>query len=97
MKDFAASFYKSKAWQSCRAAYLEKTGGLCEDCLAKGIYTPAEIVHHVVPIDEQNITDPNVTLNFGNLKAVCRECHAVEHGARQRRYKLDELGRVKFT
>ena len=94
MKDYAAAFYKSKAWQSCRASYLAKVGGLCEDCLAKGIYTPAEIVHHIVEITPTNINDPTVTLNHANLRAVCRECHAAEHGARVRRYKLDELGRV---
>ena len=94
MKEWAASFYKSKAWQTCRAAYLEQQGGLCEDCLAKGIYTPAEIVHHIVELTPENINDPEISLSFSNLKAVCRECHAVEHGARQRRYKLDELGRV---
>ena len=97
MKDFAAAFYKSKAWQQCRAAYLEQTGGLCEDCLAKGIYKPAEIVHHIVEIDPVTITNPEITLNFSNLRAVCRECHAAEHGARIRRYKVDELGRVKLT
>ena len=94
MKDYAASFYKSKAWQACRASYLSKVGGLCEDCLAKGIYTPAEIVHHIVEITPANINDPTVTLNHANLRAVCRECHAAEHGARVRRYKLDELGKV---
>ena len=94
MKDFAAAFYKSKAWQQCRAAYLEQSGGLCEDCLAKGIYTPAEIVHHIVEITPDNVMNPNVTLNFKNLRCLCRECHAAEHGARIRRYKLDELGKV---
>ncbi|MBQ3329953.1 MAG: HNH endonuclease [Ruminococcus sp.] len=93
MKPFAASFYKSPAWQACRASYL-KARPLCEDCLARGIYTPAEIVHHVQPITPDNINDPSITLAFGNLRSVCRECHAKEHGARVKRYKLDELGRV---
>lgn len=97
MKEWAASFYKSKAWQACRAAYLEQSGGICEDCLANGIYTPAEIVHHIVEITPENITDPAITLNPSNLRAVCRECHAKEHGARVRRYKLDELGRITAT
>lgn len=95
MKDYAASFYKSKAWQACRNAYMERAGGLCEDCLARGIYRPAEIVHHIVEITPANITHPEITLNPANLRAVCRECHAVSHGARVRRYKIDELGRVK--
>lgn len=95
MKQFAEAFYKSKAWQNCRSSYLEAQGGLCEDCLARGIYRPAEIVHHIVPIDDSNINDPAVTLNWSNLRAVCRECHAVEHGARVRRYTIDDMGRIK--
>lgn len=95
MKPYAEGFYKSKAWQSCREAYLKKVGYLCEDCLKQGIYKPAEIVHHRVFISESNINDPAITLNFSNLKAVCRECHAKEHGARCRRYKIDERGSVE--
>lgn len=94
MKPYAVAFYKSKAWKDCRAAYISKVGGLCEDCLAEGRFTPAEIVHHVTEITPENIGDPAVTLNFSNLRAVCRECHAKEHGARPRRYKVDEIGRV---
>ena len=94
MKDFAAAFYKSKAWQACRNSYMEKVGGLCEDCLARGIYTPAKIIHHRVELTPENITDPTITLSWSNLKAVCRECHAAEHGARVKRYKVDPNGRV---
>lgn len=96
MKPYAAAFYKSPAWVSCRASYI-KANPLCEDCLFEGRYTPAEIVHHKIPITPENIGDPKITLSFSNLKAVCRECHAREHGARQRRYKLDDLGRVIET
>ena len=94
MKEYAARFYSSAAWQKCRAAYMEKVGHLCENCLSRGVYTKAEIVHHIIPIDETNIDDPSITLNFDNLRAVCRNCHAVEHGAKQRRFTVDELGRI---
>ena len=93
MKDYAASFYKSKAWQACRAGYMEKVGGLCEDCLAKGIYTPAEIVHHVVEITPENINDPEITLAFSNLEAVCRDCHGKVHRPGLR-YKIAPNGAV---
>ena len=94
MKPYAAAFYSSTAWKRCREAYRERVGGLCEECLRRGIYTPAEIIHHIVEITPENVNDPAVTLNFDNLRAVCRECHAKEHGARPRRYKVDALGRV---
>lgn len=94
MKEYATRLYNSSAWQKCRAAYMEKVGYLCEDCLARGVYTKAEIVHHIIPIDETNADDPSITLNFDNLRAVCRYCHAAEHGAKKRRYITDEMGRI---
>ena len=96
MKDYARQFYSSKAWQKTRTAYAKSKRNLCEVCLAKGIITPAEIVHHKIELTPQNIIDPTITLNWNNLQCVCRECHAAAHGAKQRRYKLDELGRVLF-
>ena len=87
-----AWFYKTQAWQDCRASYLKRQGGLCEVCLSKGIYTPAEIVHHKVHITAQNVNDPEVTLNHDNLQALCRECHGEVHGGR--RYKIDATGHV---
>ena len=71
-------------------------GGLCENCLKKGIYKPGVIVHHIDPITPENITNPNITLNFSNLELLCRECHEHQHDKRKRRYKLDEMGRVIF-
>lgn len=94
MKKYAESFYKSIAWQNCRNAYMKKVGGLCEDCLKENKITPAEEVHHIKWITPQNINDPNVTLNWKNLVALCREHHRQRHGAKQMRYKVDEFGRV---
>lgn len=94
MKDYARQFYSSKTWQRTRTAYARSVRNLCEVCLAKGVITPAEIVHHKIELTPQNITDPTVTLNWKNLQCVCRECHAAAHGARQRRFVVDELGRV---
>ena len=94
-KEFAKAFYSSKAWQECRNEYAKRRRYLCEDCLRRGIYKPGKIVHHKIEITPSNINDPNVTLSWDNLQAVCRECHAVQHGARARRYKVDDMGRVK--
>ena len=94
MKEFAAAFYKSKAWKDCRAAYMRSVGGLCERCLARGLYVPGEIVHHRAHITPDTICDPAVTLGWDNLECLCRECHAKAHGARQRRFSVDEFGRV---
>lgn len=94
MKDFAKTFYKSKAWKQCRAAYAQSVGGLCEECLQSGRYIPGEIVHHKIELTPDNIDRPEITLDWNNLELLCRECHAEMHGARQTRYKVDEYGRV---
>ena len=97
MKDYAATFYSSKAWQDCREAYKKKVNYLCEDCLNKGIVKGCEEVHHIVFITPFNVNDPNITLNFKNLVALCRECHRARHNRedkKTKRYEVDESGRV---
>jgi len=95
-------FYNSAAWHNTRKAYIKKVGGLCERCLANGIITPAEIVHHIIPLNKTNVYDPNVSLSQDNLMALCRKCHAEVHDEiyRQRtgrRYTVDKNGRVTIT
>lgn len=94
MKDYAKGFYCSLAWKNTRRAYAKSKGGLCERCLAKGLYRAGVIVHHKVYLSPENINDPAVSLNWDNLELVCRDCHAQEHDGLKRRYTVDELGRV---
>lgn len=91
-RDFAKAFYKSDAWESCRQAYLSSVGGLCEECLRQGVYTPAVIVHHKIFLTPANILDPSVSLNFANLEALCRIHHGTVHGSR--RYKIGPNGEI---
>lgn len=93
-KEFSKSFYNTNSWKECREAYAKYKRHLCEDCLAKGLYTPGEIVHHIINLTPENINDPNITLNFDNLRLVCRRCHAEEHKQRDRRYLIGEDGRL---
>ena len=88
------AFYSSGAWKKCRDAYMKYKAGLCENCLTKGIYTPAEIVHHKIHITPDNVEIPEITLSPSNLKLVCRKCHAEEHGEmykhNSRRYEVED-------
>lgn len=95
-KPFAKSFYKSQAWKQCRDAYAQSVGYLCENCIKRGIYKPGVIVHHIEELTPMNIENPEVTLNYKNLKLVCRECHAAEHDKRLKsnRYYFDDNGKV---
>ena len=90
---FAVDFYKSDVWINCRANYLAKVGGLCELCYAKGIYSPAVIIHHKIHLTPENIKDPTIALSFDNLCAVCMDCHAKEHRP-EKRYKIAPNGAV---
>ena len=94
MREFAEMFYKSKAWRETREAYAKARAGLCERCLARGVYRPGVIVHHKVHLSPENISDPEVALSWDNLELLCRECHGDEHKRIERRYTVDEIGRV---
>lgn len=94
MKEYAEGFYKGKAWQDCRNAYLKSKQGLCEKCLSRGIIKGAEIVHHKIHISPDNIGNPDISLNWDNLECLCRDCHAEEHTRKVKRHKVDEYGHI---
>lgn len=94
MQEYAEYFYSSKAWQDTRDAYKKSVGGLCERCKQRGVITAGELVHHIKHITPDNINDPNITLNWSNLMCVCRDCHGELHAGTDKRYAVDELGRV---
>lgn len=105
-KPFAVKFYHSKSWKHTRDKYMNSIvdtdrgpcpPGMCERCFSKGIFKPAEIVHHVTELTPDNITDPRVALAFSNLMRVCRDCHAEIHSptdSYKPRVAFDEHGRV---
>ena len=79
-KEFAKAFYNSSAWKKCRQAYIayrkSVDGGMCETCHE----VPGYIVHHRTELTPYNINDPEIALDFRNLKYDCQECHNKEHG-----------------
>lgn len=96
MKPWAEDFYKSQAWKHMRDVAMKRDAYLCVDCFKKNKLTAAEEVHHITELTPENIKDPAVSLNPDNLVSLCRECHKERHGARQRRYKIDERGNVEI-
>ena len=95
VKQFAGVLYNTKKWQQMRKLVWSRDRGLCQECLKKGIIRQGEAVHHIVEITPDNVTDPNIALNPDNLVTLCRECHKAKHKkALDRRYEIDELGRV---
>lgn len=75
-KDFALAFYRSKAWLDCRKAYISSVYGLCEGCKDG---TPGRVLHHKILLNKDNITNPDIALNWDNLEYLCVDCHAIRH------------------
>lgn len=73
-KEFAKKFYKSKEWIKCRNSYIKSVQGLCERCSK-----PGYIVHHKIHLNQENITDPYISLSHDNLEYLCLECHNLHH------------------
>ena len=64
-----AKFYQSTAWRKLRALKIE-VQPLCEECLRRGIATPARVVDHIVPINKGG-----AALSLANLQSLCDACH----------------------
>ena len=89
-KDWVIDFYNSKAWEDCRLAFMRSKFFICERCGGA-----ATIAHHITYLTPKNINDPNVTLNWDNLEALCQDCHNKEHiskGATREDVMFDEQG-----
>lgn len=78
-KTWAKDFYNNKSWHRARQQYINSVDGLCERCLAKGIYKPGWIVHHKIWLTEDNINDVNISLNPNNFEYLCQDCHNKEN------------------
>lgn len=96
MKPWAEQFYNSEAWRACRDSFLRSKGCLCERCSAPDDPVVAKVAHHKTYLTRQNINDPDTTLSWDNLEALCQDCHNKEHhrGERARRYTFDEEGNL---
>lgn len=93
-REFAEQFYKSAAWDHCRASFIASRisidGGLCQRCGT----APGYIVHHRTHLTPNNISDPAVALSHDNLEYLCLSCHSLEHlGGKPLNCTFDANGR----
>ena len=73
-REFSKKFYHSKAWSDTQKAFMTSRNYICERC-----GNAAVIVHHKEHLTPENITNPNVALDWSNLQALCMDCHAEVH------------------
>ena len=95
------SFYTSWVWRKCRKAFAESKGNLCERCLKRGIIQPGSKeqpleVHHKIPLNVDNVKNPDVALAWSNLELLCKKCHDEERERKAKRWKIGPDGRVKI-
>lgn len=91
-KDYSRAFYASGKWKRTQSAYMMSQNYICERC-----GEIARIVHHKKYITPVNIGDPDVTLNWDNLEALCQDCHNKEHsggGITMPGLRFDESGNL---
>ena len=88
-----AEFYRGKAWRQLSKSFLMSKYYICERC-----GRPAEIAHHKIHLTAGNVIDPDISLNPGNLEALCIDCHNTEHfgsgGATAAGLAFDENGDI---
>ena len=73
-RDIIGKFYKSNIWRRVRQTILMRDNYLCQHC-----GKPATEVHHIKHLTEDNVNDPNISLNPDNLVSLCWVCHRREH------------------
>ena len=73
-----------RSWKRIRDRFI-KAHPLCEECQKQGKLTPAEEVHHILPLSKGGCNE------MSNLMALCKSCHSritVESGDRWGRSNL---------
>lgn len=78
------SIYHTGAWRRLRRYYYTLRHGICERC-----GKPGDIVHHKIPITEDNIHLPEITLSETNLELLCHSCHNNEHKVTEQSVRND--------
>ena len=66
---------------------------MCEECKRNGKLTPAQEVHHKIKLTPANVNNPEISLNWKNLEALCKDCHLNKH-RKKKRWSVDEDGNV---
>lgn len=75
-----AVFYASKEWRSMRHQVLVSQHYLCQSCKRKGIVKQGNIVHHIIPLED----DWNKRLDKDNLEVICQTCHNKEDSSKSK-------------
>ena len=78
------SFYKSKEWELARYEAINKATNnkgqiMCSHCNKVIISKYDCHVHHMIPLDNNNVNDYSISLNQDNLTCLHHKCHDEIH------------------
>jgi len=89
-------FYNSSQWRKVRNVMISKSHGICSRC-GKTFNSRDLIVHHKISLNEDNINNPEVSLNLNNLEVLCWDCHNSTHSKNEdmnRAMVFDDKGNI---
>jgi HNH endonuclease len=72
-----ARLYHTRRWERRSKLNLKMFKYLCQECLKAGKVEPATLSHHV---HEWTPSSSELDFWFGELTALCANCHAAHHG-----------------
>ena len=67
--------YNDPKWRRKSEQIKRRDGYMCRECRRFGKRRPAEIVHHIKPVEEW----PELAYIDANLISLCRKCHNKKH------------------
>jgi hypothetical protein len=82
-------FYCTQAWQDLSYNSKIAAGGKCSRCGYIADKMSELIGHHKIELTEDNVDDPNISLNRENIEVICQQCHNKQHrrfGSKQNVY-----------
>lgn len=83
--DFKKKLYNSARWKKVRKQVLQRDFYICQICRKEN----SKVCHHIVELNEQNISDASIATNINNIITVCNQCHDEIHSRNNRHEKRD--------
>lgn len=72
-------FYCSKPWRELSYSLKINVSGKCNRCKKTLLDFSKLIGHHKKELNEDNVDDPNISLNPELIEIICLDCHNKEH------------------
>jgi hypothetical protein len=86
--DWLTFFYVSKPWRELSYNLKIERGGKCERCGYRPKHFSSLIGHHKIKLTEDNVTDPNISLDPVHIEIICSKCHNKEHDRFHNHHKV---------